>query len=289
MTTENILSTRSWEENHSTFKYVFKEEKLTRDGQNITRTTKTYVGPKRVHERLQWKKFGDALNTKEKTASICGDVEFEFTYKSPTKKDEWVPNGLYISWAKEANWPDADIKKIIRSDRPDKVYFDLHRTKMGALFGPLIDSPDSKPHAKMESETDAKKPAISQRKMGLKERMMRKQKERQTTNTSGNPENSLSARLNRKKEYSKENEHKCTLFVDNVPLEYHETDIKSKISEYDFKRVSIVKRDGYSIGKAFIELNGEDEAKDCLEFINGQNWEYSVINAQLSKPKPKSK
>lgn len=289
MTTENILSTRSWEENHSTFKYLFKEEKLTRDGQNITRTTKTYVGPKRVHERLQWKKFGAALNTKEKTSSICGDVEFEFTYKSPTKKEEWVPNGLYISWAKEANWPDADIKKIIRSDRPDLVYMDLHRTKMGALFGPLIDSPAPKSTGKTGSKTEDKKPAIPNRKMGLKERMIRKQQERQTTETSVNPENSLSARLNRKKEYNKDNEHKCTLFIDNVPLEYHESDIKSKISEYDFKRVSIVKRDGVSIGKAFIELNNEDEAKDCLEFINGQNWEYSVINAQFSKPKPKSK
>ena len=72
-----------------------------------------------------------------------------------------------------------------------------------------------------------------------------------------------------------------------MPLEFHEGDIKAQISDYDFKRVSIVKRDGSSIGKAFIELNSEEEAQDCLTYINGKTWGYNIITAQLSKPKPK--
>lgn len=293
MTAEKILSTRTWEEDHSIFKYKYTEEKLVRDGNNITRTTKTYVGPKAVRERQQWKKFGAALNDNEQnTTTIGADVEFEFTYKPMSHKDEWVPNGLYIGWAKKDNWPDVDIKKIIRSDRPDLVYQDLFRQKMGALFAPLTDT-IAKTSASASASSSAssggsKNRSQPTRKMGLKERMMLKKRDRDSSETPKS-ENSLSARLNRKKEISMENEHKCTLFVDNVPLEFHEGDIKAQISDFDFKRVSIVKRDGNSIGKAFIEFNSEEDAASCLSDIDGKRWEYNIIAAQFSKPKPKGR
>ena len=62
-----------------------------------------------------------------------------------------------------------------------------------------------------------------------------------------------------------------------------------KISDFDFKRVSIVKRDGNSIGKAFIEFNSEEDAASCLSDIDGKRWEYNIIAAQFSKPKPKGR
>jgi RNA recognition motif-containing protein len=79
----------------------------------------------------------------------------------------------------------------------------------------------------------------------------------------------------------------CTLFLQNIPEDYSEADIKTHIQDYKFRRVNIVRRDGESIGKAFIELESTEETQGCLEAINGQKWGYCVIEVQLSKPKPK--
>ena len=285
-TEEQILNTKIWEEDHSTFKYIFKEQLIQKGDQKLKRTTKTYSGPKNVYERTKWKKFGDALG-QTNTTCIAPEVEFEFTYKPPkTDEDEWVANGLYIGWAKDANWPDVDIKKIMRSDRPDLVYMDLQKQKINALLAPLRES-----MRKLEPDTDTNKqsnlqtPLEPTRKMGLKERMALKKQQREVKDSSSNGETSLSARLNRKKEQTRQDEHKLTLFVDNIPLEYKEHDIKSHISDFDYKRVSIVKRDGYSIGKACIELATVKEAEDCLKAIDGVTWGYSIVSAQVSKPK----
>ena len=37
--------------------------------------------------------------------------------------------------------------------------------------------------------------------------------------------------------------------------------------------------------RSFIELASPEEAEGCLEHINGANWEYSVITAQVSEPR----
>ena len=94
-------------------------------------------------------------------------------------------------------------------------------------------------------------------------------------------------RMNQRRGAAQQDGHKSTLFVENVPDEYTEDEIKGHIGDFHYRRVNIVRRDGKSMGKAFIELESAEEAQACLSAINGQHWSYCVVNAQLSKPKPK--
>jgi hypothetical protein len=285
---DTLLDTKTWEESQSPFTINYTERtfrRITEDKiQTICVINKRFTGPSGPIQRLGWKKFGAAA-TGESCTTVKGDVYLEFVRTD----SKWIPNGIYINAAKKDNWSQNEINQIIRSDRPDIVYRKLQKSKVDTHLASLrlkfehVEAEDTKPAAP-EPEPD---PSV---KMGLRERMLYKQRNRVETETTPSAKpNSLSARMNQRRDDAKQqhDDQLCTLFLQNIPEDYSEADIKTHIQDYKFRRVNIVRRDGESIGKAFIELESTEETQGCLEAINGQKWGYCVIEVQLSKPKPK--
>lgn len=288
---ETIISTSEWCEEHDPFKVYCTETKIGRGNDTIKRTIKRFTGPIGPIKRLNWKKFGAAGADPTKiTSRICEDVDFEL--KNPIKyNDNWVSNGMYITLARADNWSDVDITKITKSDHPDQVYSSIYLGKVKTMFAEYdtIAMKKAMAKAKAKGKPMAKIKAVDLTGMGLRERFLMKQKMRnQGEDTLPGPK-SLSSLMNKRREAKNETEHLCTLFAENVPLEYQETDIKQELKDYDVLRVSVVRRDGEPVGKAFIELENAEEAADCLKFIDGSHWGHSVISVQFSRPKPKDK
>lgn len=280
-----LVSTNTWIEERSPFTLKYTERTYHRTGQPYVKvTTKRTSGPPGPMDRLKWSQFGASKAGEAPTTSVGAEVFFEpvqFTQPQPRPQtstdDEWIPNGLYISEARKDGWSDAEITSIIRSNHPDKVYQQIYRKKIAAVSAKFKASVD------IVSGNEEVPPAS----LGLKERMMLKQKQRSSQQKLSNSSTSLSARMNQRRgnPTGERDETKCTLFVENVPEDYVEADIKNHIEKFRYRRVNIVKRDGQSIGKAFIELESENEAQACLDAINGARWEYYVVNAQFSQPK----
>jgi hypothetical protein len=241
--------------------------------QIIKVTTKKTSGPPGPMARRKWKKIGAA--TKEKQVSPAGTEVF---FVTPQKRnEEWIPNGIYVESARKLNWSDQEIKRIVRSNQPDSIYEQIYRNKINQLAS--IKNTNKYPMATVASEAAA----LVNQKMGIRERLLLKQHQ-QSNVPVGNPKTSLSARMNQI-HGGPRNETKCTLFLENIPEDYTESDIKNHISNFQYRRVNIVRRDGQSMGKAFIELDSEDETTSCLSAIDGQRWSYYIISAQFSKPK----
>lgn len=292
---DQLISTHSWTESQCPFTTEYTVQHYQRpNGSKYKTTTKKVSGPPAAIERQKWKKFGNAATDDGiATSSVGTDVFFEpVKRKIHTPVDNWRPNGVYLKHARNNNWSDQEIRRIVKSDRPDIVYMQIFRTKLEAAMaevrmkaiaeGKILPVPT--PVAPSQD-----KPASA---MGLRERMMMKQQQRLTeAKPNANPNTSLSARMNqrqseRQSERQSGRNDKSTLFLENVPDNYTEADIKQHIGDFSYRRVNVVRREGQSTGKAFIELDSEDEATECLNTIDGQRWEYCVISAQFSKPKP---
>jgi len=286
---DTLLDTKTWEESQPPFTINYTErtfQRSTKDKiQTICVINKRFTGPSGPIQRLGWKKFGAAA-TGESCTTVKADVYLEFVRQNST----WIPNGIYINAAKKDNWSQSEINQIIRSDRPDLVYRKLQKSKVDThlaslylKFGHATDPEATEPI----DPAPAPDPSV---KMGLRERMLHKQRNRVDTETTPSTKpNSLSARMNQRRDDAKQqqDDQLCTLFLQNIPEDYSEADIKTHIQDYKFRRVNVVRRDGESIGKAFIELESTEATQTCLEAINGQKWGYCVIEVQLSKPKPK--
>jgi len=279
-----LLKTKTWEESQPPFIINYTERTYQRGRQSVRVVNKRFTGPPGPIQRLGWKKFGTAA-TGNFATEIKGDVYLELVQKAQLC-DNWIPNGIYINAAKKDNWSQIEINQIIRSDRPDLMYRKIQKSKVNTHLAKLnlkLNLTDTNP-----AVTDSD-PSV---KMGLRERMLHKQRNRTDTEESSLPKpNSLSARMNQRRDDAKQqhDEQLCTLFLQNIPEDYSEADIKTHIQDYKYRRVNVVRREGESIGKAFIELESAEETQTCLEAINGQKWGYCVIEVQLSKPKPKPK
>jgi len=291
-----LLETKTWEEIQPPFHVNYIERTFRRiikdKVQTICVINKRFTGPPGPIQRLGWKKFGAAA-TGESCTKIANDVQFEFV--QPYK---WIPNGIYLAAARKDNWSQEEIKKLIKSDRPDLLYRKLQKSKVDTHLASLMlkfeHRPDPSPSQSSGPGTNDTKPTESlpdpSVKMGLRERMLHKQRNRVDTEpTPSAKPNSHSARMNQRRDDAKQqhDEQLCTLFLQNIPEDYSESDIKTHIEDYQFRRVNVVRREGESIGKAFIELESSEETQRCLDAINGQKWGYCVIEVQLSKPKPK--
>lgn len=289
-----LLDTKSWEESQPPFTINYTErtfQRLAKDKiQTICVINKRFTGPSGPIQRLGWKKFGAAA-TGESCTTVKADVFLEFVRPNSV----WIPNGIYINAAKKDNWSQSEINQIIRSDRPDLVYRKLQKSKVDTHLASLYlkfghasaTEPEDPAPIPTPVPTPAPDPSV---KMGLRERMLHKQRNRvETEPIPSTKPNSLSARMNQRRDDAKQqhDDGLCTLFLQNIPEDYSEADIKTHIQDYKFRRVNVVRRDGESIGKAFIELESTEATQTCLEAINGQKWGYCVIEVQLSKPKPK--
>lgn len=276
-----LTGTRKWSELQPPLTFNYMEKTYNRGDKKVISTCKTATGPAGPVERLKWKKFG---SVKKNTTTVGPDVYIEYTtQKRSTDLDDWTPNGLYTKYAREDGWTDEEIKKIVKSDKPDQVYYKLLKVKIERLIAEA-----KVKWAKMNPSEQVtgtgEETFASNVKMGLRERMLLKQ--RNTSSETGKGSSSLSAKMQERK--NERDESKCTLFVQNVPEGYDESDIKSHIEQFEYRRVNIVRREGVSAGKAFIELESATAAQACLNHISGAHWGHCVIEVQLSKPKTKN-
>lgn len=278
-----ILSTRNWTEDCSPLMINYTEQVVQRHGKNYRVTTKRTTGPLGAIQRRKWKKFGAAASTKHHMPKLGRESNFEFTQPDV---DEHIHNGIYITKATKNGWSKDDIKKIVQSDRPDQAYLKIFDTKLKAV---IADAKSKITVLTPVADTDSieAKP-VSTKGMGIRERLAMKKKGR---TDKPDAKGGITAKFNQRRNDlgrgSNRDETKCTLFVENVPDDYTETDIRQQIADHPYRRVNIVKRDGVSIGKAFIELETEEDAKICMEVITGARWGHCVVSAQVSRPKKK--
>lgn len=285
-----ILSTRNWTEHSSPFTFLYAERLVKRGDDTVRITTKKTQGPASAIRRLKWKKFGAAVNDKPLApeTNLGREINFEFTQPEAT---EWIPNGMYVTRAQNDGWSRDDIKKIIRSDRPDLVYRQIWNTKLRALIAETKHK-NPAPVDEGQSQVSTGDPVepVSTKGMGIRERLALKKKGRSSASGTA-AKGGISARMNQRRNDSgrgaNRDESKCTLFVENVPDDYDEHAIRQEIADHQYRRVNIVRRDGESVGKAFIELDTEEDAKICQEVINGTRWGHCIISAQFARPKRK--
>lgn len=280
-----LINTREWTEEQLPIKVHYTERTYTTpDGPNnlVRVTTKTTTGPPGAMQRRKLAKFGDAGEDSGSNMSIGQDVFFELVSPTHTEQ-EYVPNGVYVTCAREAGWSDSDIKRIIRSDQPDQVYLKISRSKINAASTTIATTTASTTATTSATTTTT---ATTSAPKGLRGLMQSKQQKRLGTPESG--KKTLSSVLHQRRHGPERDESKCTLFVENIPEDYQEADIKEHIAEFQYRRVNIVRRDGESIGKAFIELDSEADAEACLQAVHGSRWSYCVVSAQYAKPKSKN-
>jgi hypothetical protein len=261
------------------------------NGKLVKRIKKHYSGPKGPVDRLQWKPFGSVLKKKPTRATIDSDVQMEFLNNSRAVEAEWIPNSIYVKHAQEEGWSSEEITSIIQYVehgvlRPDKKYIQLFESKLRTLIAEAKIATIGNSINHMPIEQD-----VLNVKQSLRLRFKQKTYSRQQQQSDPDTPKSLASRLEDRRAERDESQQKSTLFIENVPEEYEEADIKEHLQDYDIRRINIVRRDNMrgvkeSVGKAFIECDTEDVAIRCLEYLKTCRWENSVISAQLSKPKP---
>jgi hypothetical protein len=235
------------------------------------RTTRVTTGPKSAMLRRKWSKFGDALEDTFNGPTYGSEVYFEHTHHIDDDQ-EWEPNGIYVTDARTRGWPESDIKRIVGSDQPLETYMKIFKGKLD------IATSDLKP-----------KDARAAPGTGLRDRINTRLQEHIDLEPEKPAVGSLTAKLNERRYGSADRDvDKCTLFVENIPDEYEEQDIKDHLVDFRYRRVTILRVGGASTGRAFIVLESEAEAQKCIEVFHGKRWGHCVIDVKLSKPKPKT-
>lgn len=210
----------------------------------------------RILARRGWSKFGSALQKCNTTVVSNEEVMLEFT----TKQDEWVPNGIYITDAIKHGWSNEDIRTIIKSPTPDQAWLEILDRRSGV-----------RTH---KDTTSAVQPTTSKPEIGkrsLKDMLSKRQVASQDTR--------------------RENSDESTLFLENLPMDYTEDDIKSQLRDLgiETRRVNIVKRDNgdskESVGKAFVELESPEVVAASLLLIDRCQWDRCIVSAHRSRPK----
>jgi hypothetical protein len=269
---------------------------VTDNGKKYRKTTKTYTGPKKLVDRLQWKHFGSVKDPMAKT-DVTEDIEFEFTTSYVKNKDEWRFNGLYLGWARKDNWTQREINCIVRSARPDLEYRKIYKRRLDTLIAETIEKMKTDEDKQREKDSEEallnepKKPVkINTAGLSLTDLLKQKTRQRTLDQTKGGTSAGITALLRNKQD--KQSDKKCTIYVQNIPDEYIEADISAHLTEFEIRRTHMVRRPDRSgvmtpVGTAFIECYDEDETEKCIEFLNTCKWEHRVINAQHSKPKTK--
>ena len=272
---------------------VLRKEAITRKC-TVRPQTENERKAEAIAKRSQWKKFGEAVDSKGAITREGGQVFFEYCKKNINADNKWVPNALYVKHARDNDWSQSDILTIVRSDCPDKTWEKIFRMKMSSLLADL--TPPSIKHYEdgdISIITNTGESIIEIApgvKLGLKARMEQKERLRKNAETPVSAGVSLSDKLRVRQEQNQDNEQLCTLFLENVPSEYIERDIKDQLSNYDVRRINIVKRDnGYgvkeSVGKAFVVLHCVIDAEACQIYLNQCRWEHHVVSAMFSKPR----
>lgn len=235
-----------------------------------------YRGPRRIIERLQLKKYGAAATEDiANHAQIGVDVFFErVTPDSQMPSDE--PNGYLIERAWAEGWTQDEVNQIIRSTTPSKTFVEILLSRLGL-------SPSSKAAT-----------GKGEKKLGIRARLNRTMADMDVTTTAGagasSGKSSLAEKMRLHRDQTQSDEQLCTLFLENVPDDYTEADIKAELTGFSLQRVNVVKNedsDGVrrSAGKAFVVLQSVDDVEPCLEFLNSSRWGYQVVSATISKPR----
>jgi len=272
------------------------------NGDRKIKKHKTYHGPRgAVNRAMNWKHFGGVTPKNSMNCTTIGeDTFFEPTIPAKKYTDEWIPNGLYLREARKFGFSDNQIKEIIRSDRPDLVYYRLFsqfvQTKFGIKLPPNTGGSNIGPSKGSAATQDISENGTATQpkaKMGIRARF--KQQKAELQNEPVKEQSSFKSRFNKTlKESRKEDDEKlCTIFVCNVPTYYNEQDIKSLFDDTDFtiRRVNMVRHESYPggprepNGNAFVVCSTVDETQQCIEMLNGAKWDSSVMSAQLAKPK----
>lgn len=270
-----------------------------RDGSKYKITEKKIRGPQGPVERLQLKKYGAEATAPLGPAPVGDDVFLEFTTTGMAAAPEpYVPNGMFIMRAREEGWPESDIKELIRSDRPDIVWFRLFKEKLDAACAKsqaerlaAMNTEDRKRQIDMAA-AKAKADVASGAKLGLRARMEQK-KLIASAAVSDTPVaktgSSLSERMRSKKETHDDTEHLRKLYLSNIPLDFTRDDIQDNIPVKP-QKVILLQQEDYeghktSTGSAFVIFYTDAEAQEALELLNRARWANCIISASLARPR----
>lgn len=269
-----------------------------RDGAKYKITERSLRGPKGPVERMQLKKYGAEVTNPLGPAPVGDDVFLEFLPTRLTAEpDTYVPNGLYIMRAHEEGWPESDIKELIRSDRPDLVWFRLFKEKLDAACAKsqaerlaTMNTEDRKRQMELAA-AKAKTDVASGVKLGLRARMEQKKLIASATADDAPVKsgNSLSERMRSKREAHDDNEHLRKLYLSNIPLDFTRDDIQDRIPVKPQKVILLQQEDheGHktSTGSAFVIFYSDADAQEALELLTRARWENCVIAVSLARPR----
>lgn len=251
------------------------------------KTTK-YTGPKDVAERAIARrsipKYG-AEKTTHCRGTRADDVFMEFVVQEDKQS---VPNGLYMAWAGQMNWPDADILEIMRSEEPQEVFL--------RMFCDAMCIARKSKASKANTSSSSSSTTTTTRGMNLKDRINLRQKtdtvtEKDTSAPAKPGSKTLNDRMSTAREQGKRREDDSTIVISNVPLEYDENDIKDELFDFALQRVSVARRDdagnGHraSRGIAYIVLTYSEDVSECMEFLSRARWDHHVLAVEIAKPK----
>lgn len=277
--------------------------KCAEDGRKYVEVTTTHRGPKAQVDRLKWKPFGSG---KYKT-TVCDDVYLEYVGEA-RKEVPWIPNGHYITLARNDGWSDHEIKQIRIAERPDlkwnEIFFrkqqatiaaavarvraDIQREKDAAAAAASIGMEPESEQTQTE-QTDAVAPSPMTVSKGMSMKDLLKQKAQQRKGGGGSATDGITAQLQKKREQRAD--RKLTIYVQNVPTDWSEEDIADQLENFQIRRISVTRKFNDSgnkvpVGSAFIECYEEDETERVLAHLNDRCcWGSMVVSAQHALPK----
>jgi hypothetical protein len=263
---------------------------VQKNGKRYKHITKTFKGPKNQVERLQWKPFGAAKNNTSET-TVVSEVEVEFEFFKQMKSEIWIPNGLYMSYARKDNWTPGELKCLMVSKRPDHTYREIYSRKLNTSISEAIEKANKVSNIPVQpvqvQPVEPQTTKLNTAGLSLKDMLKLKSQQRSDVTISGG---GITDRLKQKQE--QKSDKKCTIYVQNVPEDFTETDLASHLTEFDISRISITRRPNHqgvmeSAGSAFIDCYEEAETERCIVFLNTCKFEHQVLCAQHARPKVK--
>jgi hypothetical protein len=193
--------------------------------------------------------------------SIGEEVFMEFVFNEP-KDDRPLGGAVYIEYAKNHNWSDEEIKRLVKAKtntEQTKLFHYMAYTKAGLTPPEGINSdPSAKSFSSLMKSN--KTPEITSNKVATGFRALLKPSSSEVS----------------------------TLFISNIPPDYNETDIKNEIQTLGFHttRVTLIRRDEVFQCSARVSFFDSESANACLDKLQRNNkWSHCVVNAQMSRPR----
>lgn len=291
---------------------------------------KTFYGPETVVERQFWPKFGEIGN---KTTYEANEIEIEYVkqtkevpyilngyYLTQAKKLGWSKSD--IDEIEKSLQPDEKFFKIFASKNEtlcaavDAKYEKLKLEMDAKLSLEFLKDKSTCKVLDLKTEIVVKEvpsvvlalptSAVSSSVLpelpaskGFRSRLNAKLAENKILNLNSSEQSEkattgISARIKKIKSDKETTEQISTLFVNNVPLDYDENDIRESLNNrFNISRVNIVRKIApgshstvkTSIGSAFIVCNSYEDATLCLQALNGHRWGNLIACASFSEQK----